>query len=656
MKLIELSCRNFKGLKEFSFTPEGKDAEISGPNASGKTTIADAFFYLVNGKDSMNRADFEIKTIDPKTQGVKHNLDHEVEALILTDKEIRLKKVYREVWTKTRGSAKSEFSGHTTDYFIDGVDKPKSDFDALLEDIAPQSVFRLLTDPRYFNEVMPWKTVAPKKGKPTIGRRDLLIETFGDVSDEEIIEKDFELSGLTAILGERSIDDHRKVIRSRQTVINDQLLKLPVRIDEVNRNLPDVSDLNKLDLEKTLDGMDAEISELESEKARVENSGQDAELQKKLRYAESVQIDAANKSTKELNVKIGNMRKEKSFRVDHETAINSSIERKQDDVKNNSAEIVTLNTQRDNLLTRYYEIKAEDFDPSGLIACEECGHINGAESAEKHFNQGKAQLLEENKAKGLAVKSRIETLTETKDQWVQEIASLEGELVEAQAKIKALDTDIQELETIQPEACDTQRVDELKEQIAKLKAGGGPAKIQEIAGRIHGINVRKKDVEETFAAFKAHEKANARISELEAEQKTLAAEFEKLESEYYLTDLFTRAKVRVLEERINDKFKYCQFKLFEIQVNGNLNECCIAMVDGVPYSSMNNSARINCGLDIINTFNGVLGFSAPIFVDNSEAVNDLFPMDDAQVIKLTVAKNKKLKIETQKETEKNDGQ
>ena len=128
-----------------------------------------------------------------------------------------------------------------------------------------------------------------------------------------------------------------------------------------------------------------------------------------------------------------------------------------------------------------------------------------------------------------------------------------------------------------------------------------------------------------------------RIIELEAEEKELAKEFEDLEHQLYLTEEFIRSKVTLLEEKINSKFKYARFKLFETQINGGLTETCETLYQGVPYSrGLNNAARINVGLDIISTLAEHFNVACSIFIDNSESVTELIDMD-TQIISLVVS-------------------
>jgi hypothetical protein len=144
------------------------------------------------------------------------------------------------------------------------------------------------------------------------------------------------------------------------------------------------------------------------------------------------------------------------------------------------------------------------------------------------------------------------------------------------------------------------------------------------------------------AAAGQRQAGEARIAELQAQEKHLTAEYAELEQQTYLTEEFMRTKVACMEEKINSRFKLARFRLFEQQVNGALNEVCEVLgPDLVPYNSgLNNAARINTGIDIINTLSEHYGFSAPIFVDNAEAVTKLIDTP-SQLIRLVVAAGEK---------------
>lgn len=195
MKLNRLTLRNFKGCRDLTLDFQGRDTSIYGANGTGKTSIADAFSWLLFGKDSKDQANFDIKTLDENNNPLP-GLDHEVEAeMDMGDRTITLKKSYKEVWTKKRGEAAKTFTGHTTDHFLNGVPVQKKEYDAAIADIAPESLFKLLTNPRYFNDQLHWQD-----------RRKMLLDVCGDVSDTRSRRKG-------AGIHQRQISQPRKATR-----------------------------------------------------------------------------------------------------------------------------------------------------------------------------------------------------------------------------------------------------------------------------------------------------------------------------------------------------------------------------------------------------------------------------------------------------------
>ncbi|MBW2637653.1 MAG: hypothetical protein JRC86_09070 [Deltaproteobacteria bacterium] len=164
------------------------------------------------------------------------------------------------------------------------------------------------------------------------------------------------------------------------------------------------------------------------------------------------------------------------------------------------------------------------------------------------------------------------------------------------------------------------------------------AKKTEIQGEIDGFS-EKLSTKTTF------EKATSRIKELEEDQKTLSSEHEGLEGELYMIEQFIIKKVEMLSEPINSMFTMTKFKLFEIQQNGGVNECCEATVNGVPFQDLNNAARINCALDVINTFSKKTGEDAPIFIDNAESIVNIIETLGQQIRLVVSAKHKELTME-----------
>ena len=184
VKLKKLTLKNFKGIKEKEVIFSDK-TNISGDNATGKTTIFDAYSWLLWGKDSLSRKDYEIKPYD-ENNNVVHNLESTVEGVFDIDgKETTFTRVFKEVWTKKRGSNNETFTGHTTDFYINEVPKKKKEYEERIGEFVSEDEFNLLSNPRYFNEILDKKE-----------RRKILLSLVKDVNIEDVKEANKEIEDL----------------------------------------------------------------------------------------------------------------------------------------------------------------------------------------------------------------------------------------------------------------------------------------------------------------------------------------------------------------------------------------------------------------------------------------------------------------------------
>lgn len=648
MKLIRLSLENFKGIKSFTFETGGESVAIYGQNATGKTTLFDAFLWLLFDKDSQNKKDFDIKTLSSDGEAL-HGLDHSVEAILQLKggMKITLRKVYQEKWTKQRGSATKTFTGHTVDHFVDGVPVSKSEYGKKIAQLIDEDVFKLLTSPMYFNTILHWQE-----------RRKILLEVCGDITDQEVIDSDKALKDLPKILGNRSLDGHRKVILSTRAEINRELDRIPTRISEVQHGLPDISQIQEDKLSEDIAKLRTLVQEKEQEKAQVKSGGGAAEKIKELREIEGELIRVQNEhrlaqgsETEELSNKLRAVRSARqNLEMDFQ-----GIERQR---KAAGEEIKAVSQKIEALRQQWHEVNKQKFEFADQDTCPTCGQLlpraqveAAREKAEATFNKAKAEKLEGINAEGSRHKTRWEeldkqltSLTKKLEDSKQSIEDLKRKEDKLQEQVEAAQGEVKPI-TDNP---DFNQLMEQKKQveteIEALKTDNQEA-IATIQKDIDSYNQDIAALERAQSQVEQYQKCQERIGQLQDEEKLLAKKFEALEKELYLTEEFVRAKVRLLEEKINSKFDMARFKLFSEQVNGGLAECCEVQYNGVPYSSLNNAARINIGLDIIRTLSKHYEFEAPIFIDNAEAVVQLLDMD-AQVIKLVVSgADTKLRIE-----------
>lgn len=645
MKLRNLRLRNFKGLRDFALEPNGENISVSGQNETGKTTLADAFLWLLTGKDSLGQADFDIKTRDPATEEPIHGLEHTVEGVFdLDGRTATLKKVYAEKWVKKRGAAEREFSGHTTDYFIDDVPRSKKEFDATVAAIAEESLFRLLTNPRHFMSIH-WQE-----------RRRMLLDVCGDVSDADVIESDPALAPLPEILNGRKLDDHRKVLAARRTKINQELQDVPVRISEVENGMADVAGLDP----KTLAGRKAHLQtdrdRLHEDLRRTKSGGEIAQLTKELAEVEGKLIQAENRGNRAVEDVIAGKRKEKQKLLSQNEELRARAQTNTRRIESNAAAIAAGQKEMEALRSEWFKVDAEEFNHAETCTCPTCGQSLPEEQVQaardkalSYFNERKAKKLAQVSEGGKAFKAEIERLTAENAKLEAESKGLFEQAQPITERLRLLENEIQNallnpipMEPDEEEIALTNRQTEIEQALSELEIGSHDA-VNELEVKIYEVTQEIESIDKQLAYIAASESGKKRIEDLKRQERKLADEFERAEYELNLADRFIQAKVRMLTDRINGKFQFARFRLFEQQINGGIAECCEVTVNGVPYSSMNNAARINAGLDIINTFGRHYGVRLPIFVDNAESVCRLFDTE-AQQIRLYVNNDPTLSI------------
>jgi hypothetical protein len=364
------------------------------------------------------------------------------------------KKIFSEKWTKKRGSATEEFTGHIMDYFVNGVPIKKNEYEAKIAEIADEEIFKLVTNPAYFNEHLHWQN-----------RRKILLEVCGDISDEDVIASDPVLSELPKILLDRKLEDHRKVIAANRTEINKELEKIPIRIDEIKRGLPDIivliADSGRMQILKKT------IQEKQQELARIESGGELAEKRKQYREVEAEIMRVQTEHKKEIEIQIETKLKEikslqdKSFDLQQKTKVSES------------SNIEVLEKSIELLRQKWFEIDAQEFTDSGI--CPTCGQNlpqEKIEEAKGNFNRNKAEKLEQITAEGKEKKLLLEKEKAAFNERLKLAEKAKEELKKVEEEIARLKSEIDSMRAetfFTPEL--TQKKQELEKIIADLESG-----------------------------------------------------------------------------------------------------------------------------------------------------------------------------------------
>lgn len=646
IQLKKLILKDFKGIKNLEIDFSEK-TNISGDNATGKTTVFDAYSWLLWGKDSLNRKDYEIKPYDVNNE-VVHNLESSVTGVFDIDgKEIKFERIYKEVWSKKRGSNTETFTGNTTDFLINDVPKKKKEYEDEIGKIVTEDEFNLLSNPLYFN------TILDKKE-----RRNILLSLVKDVNIDDVKEANKELEDLD--LSNYTIEEIQAMAKASCKKINDKLKEIPARIDELEKTktTEDFAELEKEkeSLKKEIEGLDKKLAgsrniseevdkkykqilELKSQIVKINSDFEDGKKEK-LKDLEEAALDIGRKITMG-QFEINNIRKSNEL-------LESDLKTKTESLNRNKKNL-------SDMRIKWSEIQKKRFD--GSLSCPTCGREFDEDKKEevlKHFNLEKSRQLEMLSESGKEINKSVSFFNE-------QIEALDKIIKEEEAKVeklsKALEKHMQDKEEVQGQIekvkaltlCDKKKdeINSLEENIKTIEeeiASIGKEDNTQILEQKQTYNERLEELNTKLSNQGLNAELDGKIKKYMEEEKELGKEFEIQQEKLYLCDEYIKTYTHLVSDKINSLFTKVEFKLFDTQINGGVVETAEATYKGVPYGSLNSAAQINAGLDVINSLSKHYNKEIPIFVDNAESVNELVKTE-SQLITLTVNKLKNLKIE-----------
>lgn len=682
IKLLKMHIQNFKGCKdrEISF---GEKTAIGGVNASGKTTVFDAFTWLLFGKDSLGKSSFDIRPRD-KAGNMINNVEISVEATIcFGEDEYVLKKVQKQIWRKKHGTNTTEFQGNVNEFEINGYPKSEKEFKEFVHAEIYENIFNLITNPNAFN-ALPWKE-----------QREALMKFVGNFSNVEIAQQFGErFQKLVPELKIASTDDILKKYTKEKNTLNKDMVEIPARIDEISKQLV-TADVGALEVEKA--AKEVALKKVEDE---ITGGADKLETINELRKQVMDKKIALSEIQNTANEQLAKERMDSRVKFDEVQKVFFAVQDQMKQLERERTEYIyerdRSEREKDRLLEEWKKVKKCEFaeyvapapyvEPEPLkesdLICPTCGQDLPEEVKQKRIADYEAKCRRERDAYEAgceALKKKYEKDKEDfqtkKDQDLKRITEAGQKAADAvRANQKLIDERTNVLESLRSkfdaskaeydsmkQAFDTipavadvsenpayvktkEEIVAIEKQIEELsKESSGKAELEAKKA------VLKDEITEIEAKIKAADntKVNGRIAELEEEQKAVGQKIAEQEQMIDLTEDFIRVKMDKISNAINDKFQIVSFRLFEDQINGGLKETCECTVNGVPFSSLNNGHRVIAGLDIIRSLSELYGVSAPVFIDNSEAVNaENFPEMDAQMIHLIVTDDKELKVES----------
>jgi len=624
--LNKLEVRNFKGqihkIVEFE-----NETTLFGDNATGKTTMgADALPWLFFGKNSVDESKFNVKTLNSDGSRIA-NVETSVKGWFTINGEVEVfERILFEKWVKPNGETEKQYIGDETKFFINAAPKQKKDFDLEVGNLISTTLFKLLSNPLEFNR-LPWDK-----------RRETLIQMAGNI---EIQPTDLNL--LKILNSGKSIETYKAELKGKISLYNKSLEDIPGRIDENQRNKPELANWNDLNSQLTAKNERLLIIDelMNNELKKRAASNQEQNETQKLIGEKQLQLQKLeNELTLESNKDLIKSKNLKSELQENLNKLSISIQTNNTFIINSENQLTGLKAEKAKLLEEYFAINKRTFvfDESKGI-CSTCKQIlpesdyfAAKEKLTGNFNQTKANDLELNMANGKAKAKAIEELEAKIKDATKSNELIANELPELKTKIDSI--------VIVEKPVDFSMEKEWNDLYNEIEALKTKVSTPiEITGN-ESLIIEKAEIGETIKAIEKQlnakteiEKAEKRIGELQKEQLSLSQMIADLQKDENIVLAFEKTKMNMLEDRVNNMFKLVKFRMFEPQKNGGEKPDCVTLIDGVPYSDANTASKINAGIDIINVLSEHYQTFVPIIVDNRESVTNLLPVK-SQIINL----------------------
>jgi hypothetical protein len=662
MKLLKLTLKNFKGIRSFEFAPDGQNVSVYGTNGSGKSTIMDAFTWLLFDKNSHWEAKFGIKTLDSNGETIP-KLEHTVTAILDDEgKKVYLEKTLKERWVKARGTAETVYNGNTTIYMAGSPDAPvpvsSAQYKKIVAGILDEGLFKMLSDPLYFNEKL-----------KTEDRRKALVEIVGETSDDDVVKAHPDLEEVPSILNDMGIDDCRRGLKLKQRKVGQERDGIPERIDELSRQLPKWTAEQVDNARQDLASLPAEREAVQAEIARIQAPDQTArelEIEKakgKVKDARKACDDVAHQRLqvfdKEKAEKSQNLHDLETKHREAEMDLTMLLA----ESKATEGKMTEIGKSLDALRQSFVDEKKHPFGEATIEKiCPTCGQNLPDDMVEKletersqreaAFNQAKAENLKAINEKGITLSADLKTASSSLEGCHRDIGMKKAEIEEIKKKISAMKQELDGLTPPEPGELEKNleaQAAEAQKKLERLMAAldeAPAADVRPLRTKLESLQARIDRAKGIEADTARGNDLNQRIQELLGKDGQLAQTQADLERKLALLDEFSKTKMDMVNEKCNQAFTHVRWVMFRPNVtNSGYEACCEATWDGVPYKDLNTGFRINAGLDVINTLAQRAGKTVPIFLDNAESVVQLLPTD-AQVIRLVVSdEDKSLRVE-----------
>ena len=628
----------------------GVSTRISGKNGSGKSTIKNAFLDVMTGK---NADGSQTDNVRPVVNG-KEKMDVPVVRELTMDidgVETSIRKTTKQKRERKFGEMVSIPGSNVNSYEIDGINFTQKKFDEFVaEKICKPERLISCCNPNVF---------LAKLNKSTADGRSFLEDLCGFSLEQFIEEHREEFGEVQNIARGHKIEDVQKTLNRER---NEQKKKIEKQIAtiEYEKSKPvqtiDVAgltaqrdqlqaDISKLDDEEksldesvsTYDKAAREIVSLKSEAEAARGAANVGLVNKRQSVKSEITGLQSDKREQENNLRLAEMD------LKHATM---AIDRHAEELKR-AQEDWTTYSAREYPEESLEKIKAEQFDEHSLI-CPTCGQVLPEEQAEKirtEFERKKSfRIKNEEDVREQFYQQKDKKLTEITESGNQAAKGLkeaktaqkeaEKKISEIKEKITSLAMEIQkkekELSEI-PESVDMSDNAEYQSLMSQItekqselgKMDNGSLKREEIRVKRNELIRRCAMIDAQInSAESAKRQHEEQIEQLESQKKEMQAVLVEIERKISILKNFSIKKNQAISDIVNPHFSEFQFEFLDFTQGGEPVETCHLVSNGIDYANLNHSKQLLVQADLCKGFQDIVGINIPIFLDDSESIND----------------------------------
>lgn len=630
IKLKKIVLSNWKGQnKEVEFFNK---TLIEGKNGSGKTSIANAWYWLLTTyTDAYSNPNNEL--FDNTKELSKDTPKAVVTAHIEIDGTTYiLSKSAEAKFTRERGGdvyvkAKSDVYV----YKLDNIEISANDF--------KEWVSNNICDYNYIKYCVNGQFFLTMCEEDKMKSRKILEGLIGEIQIDNIETK---YPNIYNKLNTFSIDNIIEATKNEIKPIEDRINIIPQlikqkedlinslevcdrkvvqdRIDEIKKLLLDVDSNIKVSDNKITE-INSNIKAYYKEIADIVNKIAKAESE----YTISLKSEISNtqKNLYELNLEKTNIENTINKLNNDLNSAKHRLKVEEGNKKNIYESLVSLRQKRDILKESVYE-------KSGI--CPTCGQAYPQEyldKEEERFNIDKANKLKNIIEHGKHTKLSYDSICKMIEDIQNEISNIEDninfmpiKLKEVCDKIESENNKIASIKEYQVKWEDTDIYKKLNEEY-KIKKENEPTLDDEIVKNNESLKGHKEKLidemnmlSKKLGIVEQINSINSQIVDLKEERQNLGIKIAKLEGIINECKDYIEEKANIIGSKVNDKLIDCKIQMWNRQKDGNIIPDCIVLNQkGVKYSTMNNADRIKTTLSIQKMFCDHFGISLPIFVD-----------------------------------------